>query len=422
MSCFPRRWLAASVVLLALPAWSQQRLALADALRLAVERSQQLVAADAAAAATRDLAVAAGQLPDPVLKAGFDNVPLSGPDRFSLSRDFMTMGRIGVMQELTRGEKRTLRVERVRQDARRIDAERAQALAGIQRETALAWIDSHYMQAQEHVVEEQIKETQLQIEGAEVAFRTGRGTQSDVFAGRAGLAMLQDKLRQTQRQAQSARLMLVRWAGPAASGAMASGDVPWQETPLAQQLAQRLEEHPRLRVLAARIAAAQTEVRQAQANRQPDLTVEAAYQRRGPAFSDMFSVGVSIPLPIARADRQDREVAARLAAVTELQAKYQDAMAAEEAAARVLINEWEAGKQRLASLRADLLPAAANRIEAGLATYRSGKGELGALLAARRGALDATLQVLQLEMETARLWAQIHFLFPQDSLTGGYVQ
>lgn len=58
MSFCLRRWFAASLLLLALPAWSQQRLTLTDALRLAQARSQQLVAVDAAAAAANEMAVA----------------------------------------------------------------------------------------------------------------------------------------------------------------------------------------------------------------------------------------------------------------------------------------------------------------------------------------------------------------------------
>ena len=45
-------------------------LTLDDALRVAQARSRQLPAQDAAAAAARDMAVAAGQRPDPVLKMG----------------------------------------------------------------------------------------------------------------------------------------------------------------------------------------------------------------------------------------------------------------------------------------------------------------------------------------------------------------
>jgi outer membrane protein TolC len=418
MSICLRRCLAATALLLVLPAWAQQRLTLSEALRLATERSQQLVAADAAARAATEMAVAAGELSDPVFKAGLDNVPLSGPERFSLGKDFMTMQRIGVMQEWTRSEKRRLRVERVARDARRIEAERAQTLASLQRETALAWIDGRYTQAQLQVVQQQLQEARLQIEGAEIAFRTARGSQADVFAGQAGLAMLQDKLRQTERQAQAARLMLARWVGPQAGSVVPAGDVPWQRTRLAVSLERHLERHPMLRVLQAQIAAAETEVRQAEANRRPDVTLEAAYQRRGPGFPDMFSVGISLPLPISPANRQDREVAAKLANLEEVRAKYQDALAAEDAAVRVMLSDWESAKSRLARLQADLLPAAARRTEGALAAYRSGKGDLGAVLGARRDEIDARLQVLQLEMETARQWAQLEFLLPQDAANG----
>lgn len=412
---FPlRRLLAATLFFVALPGWSEQRLTLAEALRLATSRSQQLVAADAAAASANEMAVAAGQLPDPVLRLGVDNVPLSGPDRFSLTRDFMTMKRIGVMQELTRGDKRAARVQRANADARRAEAERQQAVANIERETALAWIELRYTQAQQQLVQSQLQESRLQIEGAEIGFRTGRGSQADVFAGRTALAIMEDKLRQVQRQAQSARLTLVRWVGPEAANALAQGAVPWQATPLAQALPEQLERHPALLVLAAQVAAAEAEVRQAEANRRPDVTVEAAYQRRGPAYPDMFSVGVSVPLPIARDQRQDRELAAKLASLQEVRARYDDALRAEEGTVRVLANDWTAGRERLSTLQAGLLPAAGNRTEGALAAYRSGKGDIASVLAARRDELDARVQVLQLETETARLWAQLHFILPQE--------
>ncbi len=92
-------------------------LTLAEAQRRALAHSRQLPAKDFAALASREAAIAAGQLPDPVLKIGIDNLPASGPDRFSVTQDFMTMRRVGVMQEITRGDKRRLRAERLRQGA-----------------------------------------------------------------------------------------------------------------------------------------------------------------------------------------------------------------------------------------------------------------------------------------------------------------
>lgn len=402
------------LVVLALQAAAQQTLSLPEVQRLALSRSQQLVANEAAAAAVRDLSVAAGQLPDPVLRLGVENVPLSGPERFSLSRDFMTMQRIGVMQELTRGDKRRLRVERVQRDADRLQAERRETAAMVEREAALAWIERLYAGAMAQVVAGLLEENRLQVQGAELTYRTGRGSQSDVFAARAAVANIEDRLRQTQRQVDSAVVMLARWIGPDAARAGPEGRVPWQEPPAAVSLLQRMHELPALQVLQAQVAAAETDVRQAQANRRPDVTVEAMYGRR-PAFPDMFSIGVSIPLPVNRGDRQDREVAAKFANLAEARARYEDALAAQEGAIRAQLTEWESGRQRVGRLMADLLPAARNRTEGALVDYRSGKGDLLAVLVARRDELDAQMQALQLEMETARLWAQLNFIVPQDA-------
>src|SRR5687768_5239964 len=77
---------------------SEVPLTLAEAQRLAVQRSRQLNGIDASATASREMAVASSQRPDPVLKLGIDNLPVDGPDKGSLSRDFMTMRRVGLSQ------------------------------------------------------------------------------------------------------------------------------------------------------------------------------------------------------------------------------------------------------------------------------------------------------------------------------------
>src|SRR5882672_12790565 len=89
----------------ALPGRAAGPLTLDEALRLAQERSRQLPAQEAAANASRQMAIAAGQRPDPTLKAGVNNLPVNGPDRLSLTRDFMTMRSVGMSQEFTRDSK-----------------------------------------------------------------------------------------------------------------------------------------------------------------------------------------------------------------------------------------------------------------------------------------------------------------------------
>jgi len=50
-----------------------------------------------------------------------------------------------------------------------------------------------------------------------------------------------------------------------------------------------------------------------------------------------------------------------------------------------------------------------------LAAYRGGRASLTEVLAARRNEIEVRVQALQLEMETARLWAQINFMFPDEA-------
>ena len=67
--CSARRWALARALcalVVGLDAQAQQTLTLDQALRLAQQRSRQLVAQDAGAAAARQLAVVADQLPDPL--------------------------------------------------------------------------------------------------------------------------------------------------------------------------------------------------------------------------------------------------------------------------------------------------------------------------------------------------------------------
>ena len=175
MFLFFRVFGAAALALMVAGHAGAQQLSLHEAQQIALSRSQILAAHDAAAEATREMAVAAAQLPDPVLRAGVDNLPLSGSERFSLSRDFMTMRRIGVMQEFTRADKRHLNAERVLREGARIQAERLMSVSDIQRETALAWIERGYTDQTLDLLRAQLDEAQLQVQGAEVAFRSGRG-------------------------------------------------------------------------------------------------------------------------------------------------------------------------------------------------------------------------------------------------------
>src|SRR3989449_1733811 len=395
---------------------AQAQLSLPDAQRRAVERSRLLSAQDAAVTASREMAVAAVQLPDPVLKLGVDNLPVNGPDRFSLSRDFMTMRRIGLMQELTREKKRELRGQKFAHEADKSTAEKDAAIAAIQRDSALAWLERYYAEAMAGVLAEQAAQVRTEIIAAEGAYRGGRGSQSDVFAAHTTLAALEERASEYASRIRVAKANLARWIGDGADAPLAAPPAMDAVRLDAGALETHLSTHPEIVVLAQQEQIAATEARIAQAARTPDWTVELAYQQRGPEFSNMVSVGVSVPLPWDRANRQDREIASKLAMAEQARAQREEMLRAHVGEVRAMLDEWQNKRERLTRYERDLAPLARERSRAALAGYQGGKASIGDLLMARRNESDVRMQAVQLEMEAARLWAKLNFLLPDHDL------
>lgn len=387
-------------------------LSLQEAQSIAVARSPRIAAFGFAAEAGRQMAVAAGELPDPVLKIGVDNLPVEGPDRFDLNADFMTMRQVGVMQEITRKDKRELRARRSRLEAEKSAAQGKLATANVERDSALAWLDLHYARAMREQVAAQIAEARLQLEAAKSAYDAGRSDPADLIAARSAQALLEDRATDLDRRVRTARRALERWLGAAADRPLA--DLPPMERPPIPPgtLAEHVGRHPDLEVLRREEDIAANDVKLASAARRPDWSVELMYSMRGPAFSNMVSLSVSVPLQWDRPQRQDRELAAKLALREQAREERVEMLREHLAEVGAMDDEWRADRERLRRYRAEIVPLASRRVEAALAAYRGGKGSLAGVLSARRELLDARLAALQLEWDNARVWAQLAFLIP----------
>jgi len=393
-----------------------QPLTLGEAQQRAVARSRQLRAQDQSITAANEMAVAAGQRPDPVLKVGIDNLPVSGPDRLSFGNDFMTMRRVGVSQELTRADKLHWRSARYQIEGDKALAQKDVALAAIQRDTAIAWLEVFYTEEMAGAVSSQTAVSRQEIEAAEAAYRGGRGSAADILAARSALLALDDRASEIARRQRAAHTMLSRWTGEETlvTGAPDIEHIRLDPASLDTDLAH----HPEVAVLNKQEDIAQADANLARANQHSDWSVEVAFQQRGSAYSNMVSVGISVPLQWDRKNRQDRELAAKLALVEQTKAERDEMLREHVAETRSMIIAWQSGRERLARYTHEALPLAAERSQTVLAAYRGGKASLAEVLAARRGEIDVRLQSLEVELETARLWAQLNFLFPE----GGAIQ
>ena len=396
-------------------ALAAEPLAFAQSLSIAQARSRALAAHDSAALAAQEMAAATGQLPDPVLKLGVNNLPIDGEDQFNLTRDFMTMRSVGVMQEFTRGDKRRSRANRFEREAETAIASRTMALANLQRDTAQAWLNRYYQERLRALLVSQRDEAKLQIEAADSAYRTGRGSQADSFAARTAVAQIEDRLLQSERQLASANTRLARWVGSVDHNL--AGALPNMESvPVSGgELSELLAHYPGLALMEKQEQVAAADADLARANKQSDWTAELMFNQRGPAYSNMVSINFSVPLQWDSSKRQDRELAAKLATVAQLRAQREEATREHVAEVQAMLQTWQSNRARLQRYDTAQIPLAKERTQASLAAYRGasvGGASLTAVLEARRLELDTRMERIQLELETALLWAQLNYLTP----------
>ena len=387
-------------------------LTLDAARQLAAERSRRLAGQDALITAAHDRAAAATRLPDPTLRLGVNNLPINGPDRFTLGQDFMTQRSVGVGQEFTHEDKRRARQARFEREADVAAAARVLTHADLDRDVALAWLERHFEESRRVLLLRQREEARLQIEATEAMLRGARGSTADVLAARSLMEQLGDRVAESDQRIAVATNALARWVGPAANGPLASPPA-FDAVPFTtDDLSGRLEHHPQLAVMTRQVDVARAQADIARSLRRSDWSVEVMYSQRGAAYSNMVSLNVSIPLQWNRKDRQDRELAAELSTVDAMQAERDEAVRGHEAEVREMLLERQSKRERTRRYDATLLPLAQDRTRATLAAYRAGSGTLAAVLDARRNEIDVQLERLQLARDAARLWAQLNYLIP----------
>jgi len=393
------------------PAYCQSPLTLAEALRLAQTNAPGTSALNAAARGARELAVSASQLPDPVLRAGVDNLPVNGPDAWSLDRDFMTMRRVGVMQEYVSSAKRTVLQERGEREARRFEAEAEMSRSEIRTEVAINWYDRLFAMRTEQLQQTLEQEIAMQRRAAEAQVAGGKASAAEVLAIDALLVQSRDRVIAARRQQQIAIAKLARWLGDDAARPPAGDEALPRDADVAALPEHDLHNIAHLRALAGQVDVADAEVDVAEQNRSPNWSWEVSYAVRGPAYSNMISIGVSVPLPIFRGERQDRELAARLAQRDQARDQLADARRRHASEFNAMRIEWLALRERQQQLESTLLPIVGQRVQALLAAYGSGQQNLTAVLEARRAEVDARVQVLELERDSARMWARLRYTY-----------
>jgi len=378
------------------------------ALRLAEVRAAELTARSARASGLRSAAMAAGELPDPKLVVGIDNLPIEGADAWNLTRDPMTMQRLGVMQEVPNADKRRARTELAEAATARADAEREVERLRVRREAATAWLVRYYAERRFALLGELERENRLLSETVRAQVAAGRGMPAETVMPRQEALMIAERRDELEREVAMARAQLRRWIGAAAEGPLA-GDPPSFGDSL-DHLSHKVEQHPEVTVFDPMLRMAQAEVKEAQAMKKPDWGVELAYQRR-PQYGDMMSLLFRIDLPVFGDRRQEPQIQARRAELDRLEAEREALVREHAAMVEADLAEYRRLTRAIERQATAGVPLASEKADLMLASYRAGRGELAGLLAARRELIEARLRQVDLQAQRAALGVRLAFAY-----------
>jgi cobalt-zinc-cadmium efflux system outer membrane protein len=382
------------------------------ALRLADQSAPSLQAKMADVEAARSSATAAGRLPDPKLRVGLDNFPISGPPAGRFGPESMTMATVGLMQEVPNGAKRRAARERAAADIGAADAGRDVEARAVRLSTALAWIDLYYAERRLAALDQIDRAIAPLRETAPSQLASGAARPAQTVEADQLTAALGDRRADLVAAVGRARAELVRWTGDPQGDV--SGDPP---APIVEPVALRagLDSVPVLTAYDAVERQADADLAAAKAEKRPDWSWELAYEHRAPMWGDMVSVGATVSLPLFGSTRQDPVIAARALGASRVRIER-------EAAHRGLAAQLDADladhvmhHDRLMRARTTLIPLAQRKADLETASYAAGTASLSDALGALLGLAEARIDALEREAVVARDAVRIAVTYGSDA-------
>ena len=413
-------WLVLGLILV--PGWSAATdLSFDDAQRIAAERAPMLQARQSQVTASREEAARAAALPDPQLKLGLANWPVTGADAFDFRTDDMTMKQFGLMQAFPARAKR-----QARQAVADRTVEQAQALSvaeqlAVRQAVAQAWIALWAAQREVAALHALREPTGVAVRAAKARLAGGTGSAVDAMATQNAALELENRIDAAEASLEAARAGLARWLGEEPTTLRIDGAPPaltaLPVTPAA--LLASLDRQGPLLPWRSREAVAEAQVDAAIAEKRPDWSVGVTYGQRertpeGVSRSDMLMVEFAIDLPLFPRNRQDRGVAARRAELDAVAAEREDARRMQAERVRMTLAEWEGLKRQVARQETESLPLARDRAKTALAAYAAG-GDLQPWLEARRDEIELHLEHARHLGDLGRAWAALAYLLPEES-------
>lgn len=401
-------WTALPVLLALAPASNAQSVGYEEALGAATSDQPQVRTSELRLDARREIADAADELPDPRLRAGIQNLPLSGPAAFELNRQLPTQIQVGIEQEIPNLAKRRARFGIADADIDLAAAQLRQTRYRVRLGAGMAWISLAYAQRALTVADDALAEIEGLVPLARSSVAAGSARPAESLEVRRAVLEVADMRTRIEADREAAQAMLSRYT--ALPNATATGTIPSADLD-PEGLRAMLQSNPELVVALAQVRQAEARSDLARSERRPDFGVNVSYGRRDPDFGDAISVMGSITLPIFADRRQNPRIAAAEAEAAAAQSARADRLRELEARFETDLAAWRSAYRQWQRATDELLPLAESRVDLERASFAAGRAELLDVIDAIKTLAVLRVDILQREEATVEAAANLRLTY-----------
>ncbi len=404
-------WVPAAA-LVAVPAAQAQPIGYEEALRQARLEQPVLEARALQVEAQRLSVEAADELPDPVLRGGIVNIPVSGPAAFNLDRQLPSQIQVGVEQAIPNLAKRRARAGMAASDVRVSEARLGMASRDVVLAAGQAWISLSYAQQRHTVAQSALKNLRRLVPVARSAVAAGSARPAESLEIRRALLDIDDASTRIEADQAAAQARLARYVP--GEGAIARGSAPSAEVD-PQRLRANLARNPEIVVADAAEGQATAAIELARADKRPDFGISATFGRRNPDFGNAVSVMGSITLPLFTGRRQEPRIAEAEAQAMAAMAEREDALRAVTAQFETDLAMWRSAVRQWQRAREELLPLARNRADLETASFAADRADLVDVIAARTALALLELEILEREEAAVQAATRLRLAYSEET-------
>ena len=373
---------------------------------------------------------------NPQVSVSVQNLPTDG---FAFDQEPMTQFKVGLKQQLPRGDENLYSQQKYQVMADQMSVESQARKAWLKREVTLTWLDWVYATRRIGLLDKEKSLLTQLLDFTDSRYSQGVGTaaQQDILQVRLALLSLDDKYVQAYQQKNEARSAFSKWFGAPLDESVSAPltqstqdaievDAILNDSNLSlssfltvienSEPFSILQHHPEAMLLQIQTQIEAQNVNIAREQTKSQWAFEASYGYRqdaqnGASRADFVSLGVQVDLPFFNKSRQDASIAAAASKMSASETDFRLKVNELAANAEVLKSRLSALSERKALYETALIGETRQLSEAELTAYTTDTGDIGDVVNANLKQVQVQDDLLKIDIERARTLASLAYLY-----------